>query len=680
MYQQTIPKDKRQSEEVIANLIAAGRQMQAPRAIKWWLAHWYLRGARNFTDLNYQTGSLQVAYTDESGVLNFQLDRILSKYQTQLGRLLALDLAPATKQKGISLQGMRKRGIAQAALNVAFPSDKVGKLLQDLLPTVLIYGMAGLMVWIEDEDSMGIEVVMPWELLPIPPHVASAGDVRGIIRFRTVPLTWVQDLMITPSRQAAVYKEIPTVEVATGQIPSRAHNRFQGSISPGGSNAFSVSFNNYPSGGKGVGKKTDKTHEKVTNFVEVWTWTPDDYLAEYIVFAGNEERYRQLYRTDYSQRKIHRPIRIVGDIQTGAFYPPSYVDTLIPINAELEYTIGRMFQNAQDWDLFGFLLEPSTAGIPAEAERGADGIKRLRYEVDWTSPQPISPQQVKPVSPGIFAAKILETGLKIMDDIANQPTELMAGDAPGRVDSSSGLGLLYELSRVPLSSVAKSIALGVSGCYKSMLGLIRGIWKEDKIIDMTMLDDTLAGIKFNANDGTITLAENALPHPDEIEITIKSDEPKSPEQQKMELNEALKAGIITPIEYRIEARKRGLDLPVGSDLEWQNYRRAMLENIVMFGDGTVPGQVIWSERDLHEVHLMVLDAFMARPEFYAASAAVRDKFAEHRAQHMTGLGQYPEQLPPPEESAQQTLDQMKMMSEMEGLPTAPTAPTESPVM
>jgi len=241
------------------------------------------------------------------------------------------------------------------------------------------------------------------------------------------------------------------------------------------------------------------------------------------------------------------------------------------------------------------------------------------------------------------------------DRIANQPTEMLGGGAPGRVDSSAGLGFLYEVSSIPLTPTAKNVADAVAGVYRSMLGIIKDMWSDQKVVSVSNLDDSLAGIVLDAGTGTLSLSKNAIPEPDEISLTVASEVPVSKEQQKAELKEAFADKRITLDEFNFAVRKKGLDIPVGGEVEWQNYRRAMYENIILFGDGETPGKVIITERDLHRIHLQVLDAFMARPEFYAASQQVREAFVQHRDEHYMGMGNYPDQLPMPEEIAEASM-------------------------
>jgi len=149
-----------------------------------------------------------------------------------------------------------------------------------------------------------------------------------------------------------------------------------------------------------------------------------------------------------------------------------------------------------------------------------------------------------------------------------------------------------------------------------------------------------------------------------VVVSVESAIPRSKEQRKLEIKDALTTQIITPTEYNIIVRKEALELPVGAEVEWQNYRRAMLENLTLFNDGQNPGEIIFSERDLHQVHLMVLDAFMARPEFYLAATPVRDAFVAHREEHMDGMGMLPEGIPAPEEAAGEAAGEMEEMQKL----------------
>lgn len=641
-YELNLPKDASQMEETYKQLVSAGRQARHIPEINWWLIHHYMQGARSFTNVNYQQGTLDISYIDDDGILKFRYDDIVSKFQAQIGRLMQIDLRPRVTTKSVGLGDLRKASIAQVALDYAIPQSDIDQLKLDALPPLLKYGAIALAVWNDGED-IGIDVVMPWELIPIPPNPVEDKDTRGLMRVRVVPLEWVQSLDVVPAKKAKVWNEMMKFTYPTGQKPAENTNQF---------NSLGISTiggGNYPGSGTTFGVKgKDETHSEMVEFGEIWTWDGVGYLKEYVIMAGG----KQLFKVSYAGRRFIVPIQKLNDIKTGNYWGRSFCSIQLPMNQELEYTIGRVFQNIQDIDTYGMLLEPTTLGIPANIMRGDDGIKRVRYEPDYTAPN-LKPENIKPANTGLWPVKGVQMGVELADKMANQPTALMGGDAPGRVDSQVGLGFLYEVSNTPLTPTAASLSTAIINCYRAILNIIQIKWTNQKLVKVTMLDDTLAGIKLDPVSGTMGLDTNSIPHPDEVNIAVRAMLPKSVEQEKMELMKALEIGAIDMFEYRIEIRKRGIELPVGNEGEWQNYRRSVLENIVLFGDGETPGQVILSDRDIHEIHMRILQGFMARPEFYQATSKVRDAFVLHYEGHALGIAGMPEQAPYPEGAAEE---------------------------
>jgi len=680
-YNVTFPKSNDQAEQTVKFILKEGKAKRAAQAIRWWICRYYMRGCRNFSNLNYTTGEIQVSYYDEKGVLNFLYEDIVSKYQAQRGRLMGLNLTPVVTKEGISLDGMRKASVGQVVLDSIFPAPKVSSVQREAINTLLLYGTTALIPWVIDADSIGIEVVPPWEIIPIPIEVDSPAVIKGLARVKMVPLEWVKELPNTREKKAKIYKDMDTIEVPVGLIPQDEKERFQGSVAIGisGSTAYTTMETKAGGSGRAGRQSADKTKVKVVEVAEIWTKTPDGYWDEYMLYAGG----KLLDRRNYKQERRQFPAQVISDVEIGNFWGRSFVDTLIPINCEMEEAIARQFQNLKDWDLYGILMEPTTTGVVARITRGKDGVKRARYEPDPVAPDH-KPYNISPSNTGTLPSEIVKLGVALQNNIANQPTELMGGGAPGRVDSSSGLGFLYETSNVPITPTAKVLAEGFSNCYRVILDIARLMWDDKKVLDITHLDDTVAGIQIDPSTGKLRLTENAIPHPDEIVISVASAVPRSKEQQKIELKDALKGGVITPTEYNIKVRKMSLDLPVGNEIEWQNYRRATLENLILFNDGRIPGNITFSERDMHQVHLMVLDAFMARPEFYLTSSEVRKKFVEHREEHLNGMGQYPDMMPYGEEAAEESvaqIDEVKRLLEREPMAGAgAVGGEEMPVM
>ncbi len=653
-YNITLPKDKQQREDVLNNLVGEGERSRHPKEVAWWHTHHYLQGARDFTNVNYELGTLDINYINQDGVLRFRFDDIVSKYQAQLGRLMQVDLRPNVQRKSVGLDGLKGATVAQIVLDAALPADKIEELKLKVLPPMLKYGCVGLQVWNQGED-LGIDVVMPWELVPIPAKPLEDKDVRGLCRVRYVPLSWVKQLETTPGANHQVYSQMEILTVPMGSMPSESGDRFSvfgESVSLSGDMA---SKRTKPWGSKAV--KQDQTMTELVKLVEIWTETITGHLGHYEMLAGK----KLIFEKDYTGNKTAMPISKVNDIRTGDFWGRSFVSTQIPLNTEMEYTLGRLFQTIQDLDAYGILCIPTSLGIPPQINTAADGTKRLFYDPDYVN-QELKPFNISPANMGTFPANIMKVAVAISDKMANQPTDLLAGKAPGRVDSGAGLGFLLETSNTPLTPTAASLASGMIRCYKSILDTIAaGAWPEEKLIQIAMLDDTLAGVKFDAPSGSMTMGDNALPRPDEVAIFVRSMHPKSLEQEKMELIAAFDKGAIDMYEYRVEVRTRGLDVPVGNEAEWQNHRRAVLENIVLFGDGQEPGEIIADELDMHDVHLRVLQPFRAKPEFYMASPAVRQAINDHYEFHLTmKAASMPDQAPYPEDAAVEQEAQIKM--------------------
>jgi len=646
-YEVFLPKDTEQVESILKHLLTTAEHYRGIKEVGWWYTHHYLQGARHFDGVNFENGSLEVSYVGLEGLLEFRYEDIVSKFQAQVGRLLQMDLNPRVRRKSIGLEDMRNATLAQIALRAALPPSRVREIHAAAVPALTKYGCIGLAVW-DHKDQVGIDLVMPWELLPLPPHPLESSEERGLARVRWAPLDWIKQLPYVKGRRIA-WDEVEQVTMPVGETPDDGSGRFStfgGSIDT----AATDTARNKERFGGGRGTRTDKTQIPMVRLAEVWTWNRDRSVREYLVTAGS----KLIHRKDYSEaaRPIPMPLRTAVDIPTGGFYGRGFLHTLIPMNTETEFSLGRLFQNIQDFDTYGLLCLPTTLGIPPEVIRAGDGTKRIVYAPDYTLPD-LKPFNIAPANAGTLPAKVIEVGTQLADKIANQPSELLGGSAPGRVDSQSGLGFLYEVSNTPLTPTAVSLSGAMAGCYECILALLPTIWDGEKSIEVAILDDAMAGVQLDPSTGTVNLNTglNALPHPSAVEISVQSMMPRSKEQEKLELQNALRQGIIDLTEYRIEVRKRDLDLPVGNEAEWQNWRRAVMNNIILFGDGRTPGQVIANDHDLHDIHIRVIESFMARPEFYAASPEVRQKFTDLLLAHQTMLANYPEQLPYPEDAA-----------------------------
>ena len=658
------PTDPVQCQDTVRNLIQSAEQTRAPMEVEWYRNHHYLQGARDFRNTNFLTGSIDANYLTQDGFQQFRYEDVVSKFTSQIGRLLQMDLSPKVKRRTIGLEDRKHATLAQIALTAAFPPAFVRQLQYMAVVPFTKYGCVGLGVVVEDGEPT-IDVVPPWELVPIPPRPLDGMEEMGIARIRWVPQEWVRQLPTLKNKRVN-WDRMTTTEVPVGEVMHASTTKF---ATYGGSVAVDASTEagdwtraNY--GGKKANK--DKRNVPLVPYVELWTWnTHQQFVSNYITMAGWE----LLTRQDVAEygRDMPVPLCKAVDIPTGGFYGRGYLSTIIPMNTEVEYCLGRLFQNIQDTDVNGILTIPTTLGISPLVERGEDGLKRILYRPDYTLPD-VKPDALRPVNAGLMPVKGIELGVTLATQIANQPTEMMRGSSPGRTDSASSLGLLWETANTPLAASALSLARAFSGVYAAALAILPTIWGRDREIEIAVLDDAMAGVVIDPSSGTLNLQSgtNALPKPSVVDIGVVSTMPRSEEREKAELIQAYTEGRIDLLDFIIIAYKQNLPMPLGHEIEIQNYRRAVQNNVVLWNDGLTPGNVTVQDYDDHEIHTRVLQAFIASPEFYAGGEAVRQSFTDLLEKHMQASATYLEQLPYQEDAAlesQQAEEQQGVMNQ-----------------
>jgi len=639
MYGFTFPDNKEAIEKTYAYLVSKGKRRMAPHRTRWGYTHRYIQGIRNFEMLNYNTGQVKSRWAAKDGMLKFVYEDILSKRQAQIGRLLGMDLSPRVTRDKHSLDGQRKAAVGQAVLSDMFSRQKTETRKKSIIPSLLDYGMLGLRLWRNPNDrrELGIEKIMPWAIIPLPLEVDNPAQVKGLIVLEDVPLESMRE------RFKGQWDQVRRRQVPRGDMPpEQLHGLdslyddqfFMTTTSTGGRQA---------SDGSGSDRGKTERMDIVTQGM-VYLWDEHRYLTHQYVFA--EDKF--IDKADFVGAKRYSPVTTIHDISVG-FYGRAWTETIIPVNREVEGAIARQFQNIREIDTYGTVLTPTTSGLQRLAQAGVAGVKQLRYEMDPMadgSGRFGGPIQIMPVNSGLAPVRLIDVGVRLADRIANQPVELMAGGAPGRVDSAAAIGSLNETSGIPLTPTAHDISDGMTYMYMAALDMARDEYKGTDVVKITALDDSMAGIVFDPETGEMAIEQNAIPHPDDVTVTIQARMPVSKQQQVLELKDHLALQLITPREYRIKARLLNLDLPVENKAEWENYRKAQYESLLLWGNGQdVPdinnedaGVLFSAEADMHDVHIWVHQFYVAKPEFSLIASAVRDRFLSHLSMHMEGGG------------------------------------------
>jgi hypothetical protein len=613
--------------------------------VEWCVTNHYLQGCRTFPEIDYATGMVRSSYTEEgtdTGI-PFKYEELLSKRVAEIGRLLKLDTNPSIVRDAVGLNGLRKESIALALLKTVASYVRIDEIHRSLVEQLVDYGIGGLVVYEVADDqqdakqpaaSVAIDCVPPWELLLLPASAKSSSEVCAVARQRWVPLNSIGKI---GGKEVSIDEGDPDYEVR---------------YLPPGSTVWSP-----PStGSEAIRGRKDAPdgREPFVRLSEVFLPFRNGRLHRYVVTIGNVVHHGKTYKNNSKAPMM--PIAVAIRARGVGLYGRSYVGPLLTVSAEVEAAALNLLRNIQELDLFGSVGIPESWGVSQE-ELDAAFSGRRKF---WIyNPEPMTQDKevrLQPQTSGTLPNQIIQLGLTLMDRIGQQPEIITQGQAPGRVDSQVGLNFLYQASTLPLGEVAAGIASAYTTIYRAVLGFARK-WPALTVSGAALEDDAIAGAVIDPSSGEMDLLSNSVPDPLDVAPGIASAVPVDKREQAQRLGELLSGGVISQQTYRLTARILKLDIPLTNDSEWQNYRMAVLRNIVLFNDGLAPGnlrdaRLSPSDYDTPSVHITVLERFMASPEFSLASDDVQSAFGKLLEEFRARVPNYPDQLPYPEEASE----------------------------
>lgn len=660
-----LPQKHDDKVAILDHLRSAAEAHCNVQKVRWMKSAYWLAGVRDLV-LNYQTGEVRANYRnnkeDQRGQRVALYEDVVVKVQAELGRLGRMDVRPATKAKGFGLNALQKASLAKAELEYLTGHINMEAVKTSVNYHVAVFGMCGLGANIRiieqlegegDMDSQLIaqvefEVIPPWEILPVPHNPTSPEQIEGVCRRRWVPLDWMRErphLRLSNETEMKVvvspYGFKPDARVGAGILGVGPTAPPASQVLPGATSMYSDS---------NTEKNPAKTDAKYVLLEEWYLFRENrEQLRSYTVKVGDHIAFHE----DYKQPGVYMPIGICTYHPVASFWGRGFAEILIPMNDASERMAQNLFQNVEDLDIYGALLFPTSWGVSRDELLSYRKKRKVAfYQPDILSPE-AKMQTVSPVNFGDGPGKTLAFANNLVDRLSSQ-SDLLKGDAPGRVDSAAGLGFVQETSQIPLTVPAGSIAAAFTQCYKYLLAQAPSLLKGRTSIPLMNLDSSVIGLKVSPASGKIELTEGAYPLPYEVEVDIRDRLPSLPSVRIQTLLQALQAQIISPEDFRFTVWSENLDFPVGRKADRESYRKAVMQVILLFGDGQTPGQIMVStEADNPDIHLMVLQEFMSRAEFQYAEAPVRKAFEELKQTYMNIKGQgYPQQMPYPEEAAQ----------------------------
>lgn len=619
------------------------------------IAYYYLRGYRRFRVNNWENAKVLVGYESDLGDLRFRNEDIREKYKTALGRFLKMNLSPEITKRSWGLDSIRKSSIAQVALDHELRFTDLKKVQSHFVELLLLYGTVGLAHWqyrdMDDKLQNEIEVIAPWEILPFPAIPTHLQELQGLQRYRKVPLKWLKNQagMDIPSEHSKNKEnELEVEKVYPGAQPSQEFLRLGDNSGIMGAGSFSKQTK--PTGSV----MQDEITELYVPLLETWVEGPDNTVARYIAKVGKHIAMDVSFDEGENKTRVPMPITTARYIPDTTFYSYGFVIMLLSGNHQEEKMLQNLYRNVEELDQYGTIFWPLTAGAGKNEFNKKNGRPKLvGYEPDYTVPD-AKPFSLTPANTGDFPGRVASLAAQRQNNLANQGP-LFQGQSMGRVDSAAGMGFAFEVSQISQAATAHEISNAWAQIYKSMLYSIKQTFREGDKLTVTNIDDNVAGIKID-EQGNVSLDNNPIPDYWEVKIDVKDREPKSTEARKQELLLMYNSELIDDVEFRFINWKEDLNFPVGNRGEFEAYRKATYNNIVLFGDGETPGQIHPDMfMDNPEIHLRVVRAFTARLEMTFASQAIRTAFT-NLIQLLEGfLGGYPSGLPPMEQMAEEQM-------------------------
>lgn len=654
-----LPKDGRERALALSRAMSGAIRTRNVHSVEWWMIHYYLLGARRFQVLDWDRGVVRVAFETQEGEIDFRWEDVVVQYQAELGRLGRIDVNPATSSEGLSLDSMRGAGVSKAFLDSQVAQMSLDSVKSRFIQVLVKYGTAGLAVWRQDRPASKqspelqqyeYEVIPPWQLMSIPDSPPSLEDLRAIIRSRDVPVKWIKDrpgFKMPPLDSPGLkIRKVPLGQVKGSRGPQA------GAIDP-----TVLSYDDPMMPGPGApgreGTEAEKGYESVVTLHEVFVLGPEGTCAAYHAVVGDHI----VADVDYWAKGERRicPITIARYTPTDSFYGRGFISRLIGMNHEVEKMLRNLFENVQDMDEFGYLMIPNNLGINKRSLKKTSKPRIVLYSPDYTQPEN-RPYHLSPTTTGDFPGRVASMATQLQQKLSGQ-SELLSGSAPGRTDSAAAMGFLFETSNIPLSVPAEEIRRAWSHAHRVLLSFGKEDFTPGQAIKLRSVDDSVAGVVFDPATGTMSLEEaNTIPDIWSIKVGIQESMPQPKAQRKAELVQMLQLGLVSPLEFRIINYREELGFPVGNRAEWHSYQKAMYHNILLFGNGKVPGQVVTDNQfDNAEVQLFALQDFVAKVQFSLASTEVQQAFEERILYYRNQTGNFPEQLPLPEDAAQGAL-------------------------
>ena len=655
-----LPKDKTSLARVIDQHAERESSRLSYRRTTWLLAWYYLNGARRFDVFDPINGAIQPHYLDEDGNMEFQSQELLSAIDKVSARLASMNLMPKVYRKGNSLSAIRDRSVAQIILNSVTSEDQLERTKTQFAHIFTTLGSCGISGHIVDHPTIGLttdlEVIHPRELFPFPSLGNDYTKQRGLMRQRSVPVSFLKEVF--GKKISSNIEKMEYWEKTYGE----------GLEEDQGDDFQSFAKYNDEFGSPRSSESGDQTSMGVARIRELWLYGTHNTVSRYIVTSGDYV----IADEDYEGLEVFCPIGFSRFMENGSFHGAGLFDLLFSISRELEKMMKQLFNNVRDQDKYGVLVMPQ--GQMNERQMLRDVGKGLRV-MPW-EPDPVSegfrPFAIQPNNTGDVPGKTAGFAKNAMESL-NPITDLIR--EKGRVDSASGLSFLDEQVNKAMTNPTRGIEQAFGTCYQSMLSSAnRVIMSSPRALPLSDLTLDMAGAIFDKESGTVNFqGANPIPSASNLKFGVQERSPRSMVARKQEAMQMLQAGVTDPDALKIFALQEGLDFAMYMEEEKASYQTVIENCLRLYSDGKDPGEVVLTPQTAApKLQLRILTAFMTSPTMSVASPEVQDEFMKYRQFLMDSMGMtLPEAVPNPDDmailmQAEQAMQQQMMQAQQQG--------------
>tara|TARA_R110002051_G_scaffold311035_2_gene384600 strand:+ start:62 stop:2083 length:2022 start_codon:yes stop_codon:yes gene_type:complete len=638
-----LPKDKKSLARIISLHMDREQSRLSYRKSMWLLAWYYLNGFRRFDAFDPVRNHIVPHYLDKDGNLEFQSQDLIAMIDRVVGRLTSMDLRPKAMRQGNSLSGLRERASAQLIADAVFSEHQVDIVKSQFASLFVTLGSCGITGHITDHPTIGLcadlEVIHPKEIFPFPSLNVDNTKVRGIIRQRMVPLSFLKE--IYGNKINAHKKDMDVWVWEQGhhmEVPEASDSLNDSSPD----RQFSGSGMHYTDG-------KYETELDVVKIRELWLDGPRGTCSRYIVSSGNHIIEDQ----DLSSLEVYCPVGFARFMDTGTFHGIGMFDLMFSLTRELERMMKSLFNNVRDIDKYGVVLLPhGTINDRAMLRDVGKGLRYMTYSKDALMGEDFKPIVISPHNSGDAPGKVAGFARDIMKQIS--PLQDLIAEK-GRVDSAAGLQFLDEQLNRAMTSPTSGLQRAFGQMYKaSVSNASRHILMTNPSLPVNKLTLDLAGAVINQEDSTVNFKDNPIPNMSQISFAVRETNPKSEVARKQEAIQLLEKQLTDPMGVKLLALKEGLDFAMWMDEEKSAYEMVVRNILTLYGSGEDPQQIIVTPHTSRpDIQLRVLSAFMSGPVMSLSSPQVQDSFKLYRESLISFMGQtLPSMVPNPDELAE----------------------------